>query len=120
MLAITFLRTVDWYLSLSRVVPHIGEVHKNNMLKIAMVNVWCLEWFNFSDATTAEEMVWFIEKAREKYRSKETIIPLVMIGHPKTFANEKELKEFLFWAANQVDISFIDYNSYLNEYQSFS
>ena len=46
-----FLRTVDWYLSLIRVVPHIGEVHKNNMLKIAMVNVWCLEWFNFSDAT---------------------------------------------------------------------
>jgi hypothetical protein len=76
--------------------------------------------FNFSDATTVEEMIWFIEKAREKYRLEETIVPLVMIGHPKTFANEKELKEFLFWAANQVDISFTDYNSYLNEYQSFS
>ena len=69
--------------------------------------------FNFSDATTAEEMTWFIEKAREKYKSDEAIIPLVMIGHPKTFANEKELKEFLFWASNQSDIGFTDYNTYL-------
>ena len=76
--------------------------------------------FNFSDATTVEEMRWFIEKARQKYKSVMGSIPLVMIGHPKTFANEKELKEFLFWAAKQNDLSFTDYNSYLNEYQSFS
>ena len=76
--------------------------------------------FNFSDATTVEEMRWFIGQARKKYQSQKGSIPLVMIGHPKTFASEKELKEFLFWASKQEDISFTDYNSYLNEYQSFS
>lgn len=71
--------------------------------------------FNFSDATTVEEMVWFIESARKKYKAEDAILPLVMIGHPKTFANEKELKEFLFWAASQTDMRFNDFNGYLSE-----
>ncbi len=93
---------------------------KSKLAKVADLLKTQKNMFNFSDATTTEEMQWFIEKAREKYQTHEGSIPLVMIGHPKTFANEKELKEFLFWANQQKDISFTDYNSYLNEYQSFS
>lgn len=93
-----------------------SSIKNSKLSKVADLLKKQRSMFNFSDATTAEEMMWFIEKARERYKSLKTIIPLVMIGHPKTFANEKELKEFLFWAANQVDISFTDYNSYLNEY----
>jgi hypothetical protein len=76
--------------------------------------------FNFSDAVCKEEMIYMVKSARKKYADTQQNIPLVMIGHPKTFGNENELKEFLFWAANQNDISFTDYNSFLNEYQSFS
>lgn len=93
---------------------------KSKMSKVVDLLKTQKSMFNFSDATTVEEMRWFIGQARKKYQSQKGNIPLVMIGHPKTFANEKELKEFLFWASKQEDISFTDYNSYLNEYQSFS
>ena len=93
------------------------SIKKSKFSKVADLLKKQRSMFNFSDATTAEEMTWFVEQARKKYKLIERNIPLVMIGHPKTFANEKELKEFLFWASNQNDIKFTDYNSYLTEIQ---
>ncbi len=71
--------------------------------------------FNFTDATTAAEMKWFAKNAMAKYAHFPDVIPIVMIGHPKTFGNANELKEFLFWATDFEEINFTDYNSYLDE-----
>jgi hypothetical protein len=76
--------------------------------------------FNFTDATTASEMKYMAMMALERNAKDDRNIPIVMIGHPKTFANEKELKEFLFWCSNKEEISFTTYFNYLNENQSFS
>ena len=71
--------------------------------------------FNFSDATTASEMKWFARKALKKYEKEQGSVPIVMIGHPKTFANAMELKEFLFWCSQKSNISFTTYKEYINE-----
>jgi hypothetical protein len=86
---------------------------KSKLSKVADLLKNQRSMFNFSDATTAEEMQWFVEQARKKYQDREESIPLVVIGHPKTFANEKELKEFLFWASKQKDVNFGLYHDLL-------
>jgi hypothetical protein len=54
--------------------------------------------FNFCDATTFQELKYFIKQAEKKY-SNHNDVPIVMIGHPKTFGNEKEFECFLAWTS---------------------
>ncbi|MFB6257931.1 MAG: hypothetical protein ABEH38_04495 [Flavobacteriales bacterium] len=62
--------------------------------------------FNFTDGTTASEMVFMIKKAQERYRDHEGILPIVAIGHSKTFGNEKELARFLKWGEKKEGLRF--------------
>ncbi len=60
--------------------------------------------FNFTDGTTFEEMKFMAERAIQRYRDREGHIPLVAIGHTKTFGNEQELRDFLVWVDERADI----------------
>ena len=88
---------------------------KSKIKKLVAVLSTQRKMYNFSDATTAAEMKWFAKNAMEKYQEVNQVIPVVIIGHPKTFGNANELKEFLFWASSKEDINFTDYNSYIDE-----
>ena len=64
--------------------------------------------FNFCDATTFQELKYFTKRAEYKY-SKVQNAPVVLIGHPKTFGNEKEFEKFLNWAIKSEKYSFEKY-----------
>lgn len=65
---------------------------------------------NFSDATTAKEMIYIAKKYIQKFDSQKGDIPLVMIGHPKTFGNYEAFDEFLKWASSNPKIEFSLYS----------
>ena len=92
-----------------------GSKQKSKLKKVAEMLNAHRKMFNFTDATTAAEMKWFTKNAMAKYAHFPDVIPIVIIGHPKTFGNANELKEFLFWATDFEEINFTDYNSYLDE-----
>ncbi len=71
--------------------------------------------FNFSDAVSSEEMIYFAQHALERYKHSEKLTPIVAISHPKTFANEKELEKFLDWASERKEIEFVKYQAFLND-----
>ena len=59
--------------------------------------------FNFCDATSFRELKYFTKKANlafEKLLDTEDV-PVVIIGHPKTFGNEIEFERFLNWATKE-------------------
>ena len=64
--------------------------------------------FNFCDATTFQELKYFTKQAEKKYPNYNNV-PIVMIGHPKTFGNEKEFERFLSWASKKETYSFLGY-----------
>ena len=67
--------------------------------------------FNFCDATSFEELKYMTERAKGKYQNhlKTENIPIVAIGHPKTFGNEKEFEKYLRWATNKEYLEFSTY-----------
>lgn len=71
--------------------------------------------FNFSDATTFEEMRYFAERAIEQYAPlKMDSVPIVAISHPKTFANLSEWCRFLAWAKGHRSLQFNTYQDFIN------
>lgn len=72
--------------------------------------------FNFSDATSCEEMIYFAQQAIKRYASRrENLVPVVAISHPKTFANQAQFQRFLVWAAGHEKIEFITFQKLINE-----
>lgn len=57
--------------------------------------------FNFTDGTTFQEMRFMTERATDRYQDREGVVPVVMIGHSKTFGNEGELEGFFRWVSGQ-------------------
>lgn len=82
----------------------------SNSRKIAFKDLFKSQYkmFNFCDATTFQELKYFTKRADKKY-SGHPNVPIVMIGHPKTFGNEKEFERFLSWASKKEDYSFLGY-----------
>lgn len=63
--------------------------------------------FTFGDATSSDEMVFFIQKALKRFKSSDKyMLPAVAISHPKTFANDLELIKFLEWCQLQENVVF--------------
>lgn len=72
--------------------------------------------FNFSDATSSTEMIYFAKRALKKFTDfKGEMAPVVAISHPKTFANSTELHNFLKWAENHKKIEFVKFQKLINE-----
>jgi len=64
--------------------------------------------FNFCDATTFQELKYFTKRAEKKYSDHHNV-PIVIIGHPKTFGNEREFEKFLGWASKNEMFLFKKY-----------
>ncbi len=60
--------------------------------------------FNFTDGTTFEEMKFMTEAASRQYQDREGVVPIVLIGHSKTFGNEGEFEKFLEFITKRADI----------------
>jgi len=67
--------------------------------------------FNFCDATTFQELKYFANFAIKRYMniSLEQDVPVVVIGHPKTFGNDKDFERFLSWISKKDIFSFSKY-----------
>jgi hypothetical protein len=55
--------------------------------------------FTYTDGTTLSEMQWMVRRAQARYRDHEGTVPIIAIGHSKTFGNEGELRDFLSWCS---------------------
>ncbi len=90
----------------------IATEGKGKLSKLAEVFAEKRKMFTFGDATSFEEMTYFAERAIQRAKSsKNGLFPVVAISHPKTFANEQELSNFLEWVAkNNKEIVFTNYN----------
>ncbi len=64
---------------------------------------------NSSDGVCHEEMIYITQQAVKKYKNHVEEVPLVMIGHPKTFGNHEEFDEYLAWVKDQPEINFSKY-----------
>lgn len=67
--------------------------------------------FNYCDAATFEELKYMTEQARIKYQAhlKTKNVPIVMVGHTKTFGNEREFEKYLRWANKKEYLEFSTY-----------
>lgn len=67
--------------------------------------------FNFCDATSFQELKYFTKKADLAFKNTSDTkeIPIVIIGHPKTFGNEKEFDRYLYWATKKKNHFFGKY-----------
>ena len=68
-----------------------------------------VKMLNNSDGVPFEEMKYITEKAISKYEKERGQIPLVMIGHPKTFGNAEEFDKYLEWVVKQGKVTFGSY-----------
>jgi len=93
----------------------IATKGKSKFDKIRELLLKSRSMFNFSDAVSSEEMIYFANKALRKYSGANKLIPIVAISHPKTFANEKELEKFMEWAAKNEEIKFTNYQEFIDE-----
>lgn len=90
----------------------LATAGKGKLAKLTEVLSEKRKMFTFGDATSFEEMTYFAKRAISRAKSLEKgIFPTVAISHPKTFANEQELNQFLEWVTkNKKDIEFTNYN----------
>ncbi len=67
--------------------------------------------FNFCDATTFQELKYFANFAIKKYMNiiVDQDVPVVVIGHPKTFGNDKDFERFLSWISKKEIFCFSKY-----------
>lgn len=66
----------------------------------------------FGDATVMEQMKYLTELALKNTAAQGAeLIPMVWISHPKTFANERELENFLGWAKKINAIEFTNFKT---------
>lgn len=70
--------------------------------------------FTFGDATSAEEMIFYTKRGIKKAKELKTAVPVVAISHPKTFANEAELDEFLQWCTKNSEVKFSNFNEFIS------
>ena len=70
--------------------------------------------FNFCDATSSDELKYMVQRAYKKYKQqlKDQDVPIVLIGHPKTFGNPREFKKFMIWATRKNYIEFSTYQEF--------
>ncbi len=72
-----------------------------NLKSFFIKSPWKLDF----NQATGSQLINALKRIRRKYES-EDIIPIVLIGHSKTFVsyNERTLEKFLKWAEKQMDI----------------
>lgn len=70
-----------------------------------------IRMLNNSDGVSYEEMKYITEKAIDKYKPMDGEIPLVMIGHPKTFGNHNEFDKYLEWVKGLEAVNFSSYKN---------
>ena len=91
----------------------LATAGKSKLSKIMEVMGEKKKMFTFGDATSCEEMIYFARRARKiALEGNQDQVPLVAISHPKTFANESELKKFLEWVSTSEGIVFSDYQEF--------
>lgn len=90
---------------------------KSKWSKVKEILAHSTKMLTFGDATSSEEMIYFLSLAMKLVnRESLSTLPVVAISHPKTFANEAELDRFLAWvAANKSQIEFSNYEKILDE-----
>ena len=86
----------------------LGKKSKLNKLKDALTPSH--KMLNFSDGTAAKEMIYIASNYMKRFENETGEIPMVMIGHPKTFGNHEAFENFLHWAASNPKIEFSLYS----------
>ncbi|MCB0402025.1 MAG: hypothetical protein KDD41_08065 [Flavobacteriales bacterium] len=70
-----------------------------------------VKMLNNSDGVSFQEMQFITKKAIRRYRNHPGNVPLVMIGHPKTFGNDREFERYLAWITTLQDVKFGNYKN---------
>ena len=64
---------------------------------------------NFSDGTSSAEMIWIMKQAIKKFEADPGNVPVVMIGHPKSFGDGRELDFFIKKYFDNSRIAFVTF-----------
>jgi hypothetical protein len=84
-----------------------GPLRKKSMTsKILGVIKPQVKMLNCTDGISFEEMKYITKNAISKNKNEQKSIPIVAIGHPKTFANDNEFDKYLEWVNSMNEISF--------------
>lgn len=94
----------------------LASAGKNKLQKLREVLGSGHSMFNFSDATSSEEMIYFTQQAIKRFGNRqEELLPVVAISHPKTFANAREFENFMAWASDHEAIVFSSFQQFIRK-----
>ena len=96
-----------------------GEINRAGYKKIESIKKLIgssHRMLNFSDATSAQEMIYLCKTIMKNYGNSELEeIPIVVISHPKTFGNPEHFERFMKWLNQNEKVSFGTFQELLKQ-----